>query len=816
MSIIAFAVGVWLCQQLPELPGLALLLAGSGGVLAVALVPPGCVTGRGCFRAAMACLRGVVACRSSRFRGEGSSADYPFARLRWRRSAVLLLALAVGFLWALGRAHWRLADELPMTSERRDVVVTGVVEELPQRLERGVRFVLRVEKASAPVADRVLLSWYRASGRPEDDENAPDLSTIRPGERWTLTVRLKRPHGFVNPDGFDYEGWLLERGLRATGYVRGGGDNRRVDADVRRFGTAVHRFRDAVRSRFLTTLDAAPYVGVLVALAVGDQNAIPQTQWDVFRKTGVAHLVSISGLHVSLVALLVGGAIGRLWRRIPPLALRLPARKAAAFAGLLAAAAYALLAGLGIPTQRSLVMLAVVAIAMLLGREQAGSRILALALLCVLLVDPWAVLSAGFWLSFGAVGVILYLLAGRTGRIPGWRAAAATQGGITLATAPALVVLFNGFSLLSPVANAFAIPVVSFLVTPLALLAIVVPWAPLLEFAHVLTAWMMIALEWLAALPFAMWQQAAPPALLAVAGVVGVAWVLLPRGTPARCAGVLAMLPMLAWSPPRPGDGAFTVTVLDVGNGLAVHVHTAHHDLMYDAGPAYGPEVDAGDRVLLPYLAASGIARLDALVLSHDDLDHAGGAKSLVEGVEVGKVLADLPHDHPLVGAGSPAVSACRGAPHWTWDEVGFEVLHPLPGAPKSARDNDDSCVLKITAAGRSVLLAGDIERGAERALVARSPQALASDVVVVPHHGSRSSSSAEFVRAAGAQAAVFSVGYLNPFRHPHPLVWSRWATGGARNWRTDSQGAIRIVVADGNVTVDAERLRTPRYWHGR
>ncbi len=524
-------------------------------------------------------------------------------------------------------------------------------------------------------------------------------------------------------------------------------------------------------------------------------------------------MVSISGLHVSLAGLMVGGLVGWGWRRVPRLALRCPARKAAATVGLVVAAAYALLAGLGIPTQRSLVMLTVVAVAMVLGRETAGSRVIAVALLCVLVVDPWAVLSAGFWLSFGAVAVILYLLSGRLQRTSGWRAAVVTQLGITVAMIPALLVLFNAFSLVSPVANAFAIPLVSFVVTPLALLAIVLPHTWILELAHWLTGGMMRALECLAALPFAMWQQAAPPALLAAAGVIGVAWLMLPRGTPARYAGALAVVPMLTWSPPRPAEGEFRMTVLDVGHGLAVHLQTAEHDLVYDAGPAYGPGADAGTRVIIPYLAASGVGRIDRLVVSHDDLDHTGGMDALLDGVPVLALVSNLPAQR--LRSQSAAALPCRAGERWRWDGVDFEVLHPAQEHP-SGPDNDASCVLRIAGAAGAALLAGDIERAAERSLVARAGPKLASDVIVVPHHGSRSSSSPAFVDAVGAEVAVFSIGYLNPFRHPHPAVWARWAASGAHNWRTDSQGAVRIEVTADGVRTSAQRMLDARYWHGR
>ncbi|WP_335622088.1 DNA internalization-related competence protein ComEC/Rec2 [Azoarcus olearius] len=773
MSIFMFALGTAALQLQPELP------------TAVTVV---------WVAAALAAAVGLAAV----LRGRGRAA----------RLSLMAAAALAGFIGAALRADDRLADVLPMAWEGRDVPMVGVIDDLPQSFGEGVRFTLAVESAEGPVPSRVQVSWYR--GR---DDDSP-LPRLLPGERWAFTLRLKRPHGFVNPAGFDYEAWLLERGVRATGYVRAQPAPRRLHEDAGGWMTRVHRVRAAVRDRFLAALGEAPYAGILVALAVGDQRAIPAEQWEVFRRTGIAHLVSISGMHISLIALLAGGLVNLLWRRVPALVLRLPARKAGVLAGLAAALGYGLLAGMGIPVQRAAIMLSMAAIALMLGREVAPSRVLALAVLGVLLVDPWAVLAAGFWLSFGAVGAILVLAGGRIGPAARWSAAVRLQLGITLATVPLLVALFHSFPLVSPLANAVAIPLVSFVVTPLALLAMVLPWDLLLEAAHWVTARVMDWSVLLADLPFALWRQAAAPGWALAAGAVG-AWMwLLPRPLPGRAGALLMVGLLLGWQPPRPAPGSFRATVLDVGNGLAVHVQTATHDLLYDAGPPYGPLSDAGERVVLPYLAANGVARLDALVLSHDDADHSGGAGSVLESIAVDEVLAGEGAGF-VPAAGVPA-RACAAGEQWAWDDVGFQVLHPVAGRGPARRNNDDSCVLRIAAGGGSLLLVGDIEQRAEAGLVRGDAAVLASSVIVVAHHGSRSSSSPAFVDAVLPEAAVFSVGYRNMFGHPHPMVWARWAEAGARNWRTDSQGAIAIEVDGSGVTVNAARESAPRYWHGR
>lgn len=770
----AFALGVWSFQQLPELPGrnglhlcmLLMTLAGLGWFL----------------------LRGGTAARAAVLLG-------------------CVAAALAGWSWAGWRAEWRLNDALPMQYEGVDILLTGVVAELPQPLGNGVRFVLAVEQAAHPVPRRVQLSWYGGRG----EEAAP---RVAPGERWRFTVRLKRPHGFSNPHGFDYEAWLLERGIRATGYVRAGGQQR-LAGQVACPMLWVQRQRERIRARFAATLGEAPQAGIVTALAIGDQRAIAAEQWQVFRRTGVNHLVAISGLHVSLVAVFAGLLAGLLWRRVPGLLLRVPLRRAAALAGLLGATAYALLAGLGIPVQRALIMLAVVALAMVSGREAAGSRVLALALLAVLLVDPWAVLAAGFWLSFAAVAVILLVLGGRIAPQGGWRAALCVQLAITLALVPALLVLFQAFSLVSPLANALAIPLVSFVIAPLALAAAVLPIDALLHLADWCAGWMMRWLGWLAASPLAVWQQAAPPGALVLAGGAGVLWLLLPRGTPGRLAGVLAVLPLLLWTPVRPPAGGFVATVLDVGQGQAIHVQTARHDLLIDAGPPYGPTTDAGARVVLPYLNAQGVRRLDALMVTHGDADHAGGAQSVLDGVEVGVVYASLAPGHALRERTGDALRPCVAGDAWAWDGVRFAVLHP-DGGRRLRKENDNACVLRVATAEGALLVTSDIEALAERELLARGAAALAGSVVVAPHHGSRSSSTAALVDAVRPAAVIYSVGYRNPFRHPHPEVWARWSAGGARAWRTDSQGAIRIALDGGGLRIAAQRELRPRYWHGR
>lgn len=728
----------------------------------------------------------------------------------------LLACLLAGIGWAGMLAQQRLADVLPSAWEGQDVQVSGVIAELPNEFGHGVRFSFQVDRIDTPGAilpKRLALSWYRGW---RDEENY-ELPHLLAGERWQLTVRLKQPHGNANPHAFDYEAWLFERNLRATGYVRKSADNRRLAANTPGIRYAVERLRQGIRDRFQASLPDSASVGILAALAVGDQQAVSGPLWRTFARTGTTHLMSISGLHVTMLAALLGGLCGWLWRRVPGLALRLPAQQAAIVAGWLAAAAYTLLAGAGVPALRTLAMLSVCALAMASRRHVGAWTTLALALLAVLLWDPWAVLAAGFWLSFGAVAALFIAGSGRLGSGDWWTRFGLTQWAATLGTLPLLLFFFQQFSLVSPLANALAIPAISFLITPLALLAALLDWYPALWLADWLMNWLLVVLDGLAALPLAVWSPPAPAWWTVPLGLLGAGLLLLPRGWPGKPAALALLAPALFLPVAQPGEGEAWLTTLDVGQGLAVVVRTAKHSLLYDAGPYYSAESDAGQRIAVPFLRAVGVSRLDRLVITHQDSDHAGGAASVLESLPVGQLLDSLPATHWLHArpAARNITQPCLRGQHWQWDGVEFTVLHPAAedyaAQPKKA--NHLSCVLRVVSGGKVMLLSSDIEAADEAAMLARaSGDELRADVVLAPHHGSKTSSTAAFIAAVGASKVIFPMGYRNRFGHPKAEVWQRWADSGAELWRSDRDGALTVRLPD--VQIEAERAQRQRYWH--
>jgi len=756
--------------------------------------------------------------------------------LRWRRALLggLVIGLVGAALLGFGTSSWRaslrLADALPAALEGQDVVVTGVIANLPQRSAAGLRFRVEVESATlqgalVQIPERLAVGWYR--GQHDDAALSEPQADLRAGQRWRFGLRLRRPHGNLNPHGFDYELSLFEQGLRATGYVR---DAPPPELLQRAAGHPVERLRQRVRDAIEAAVPDRRAAGVLAALAVGDQGAIEREDWDLYRNTGIAHLVSISGLHITMFAWLAGGVIGWAWRRSARAMLRCPAPLAARWGGLVCAAAYALFSGWGVPSQRTVWMLATVTLLQTLGLRWPWLLVLLLAAVVVTVVDPWALMQAGFWLSFVAVGLLMASsnqevtppVDRAASRLRRWAAAVwavvrrdvRTQVLATIGLAPLTLVFFQQLSLVGFAANLIAIPLITLVITPLALLGVAL--VPLWTLGAAGVQLLNTLLGGLAQLPGAVWVAPVAPAWAQAAGLLGAVLLVLPLPWRAR-ALALPLLVALVW-PPRalPAPGEFELLALDVGQGTAVLVRTQGHLLVFDAGPQYSRESDAGQRVLLPLLRALGEPRIDTLVLSHRDLDHVGGAPALLKAMPVGEVLSSLETGHPILALARQA-TRCSTGQAWDWDGVHFEVLRPLAtDYERALKSNAMSCVLRVSSLGaqpRSVLLTGDIERDQEVAMVAASGDALRSDVLVVPHHGSRTSSTPTLLDAVRPRIAVFQAGYRNRFGHPAPDVVARYVARGIERYATPECGAWRWD-SRGAPTGVCQRDAVRRYWH--
>ncbi|MGB7181906.1 MAG: DNA internalization-related competence protein ComEC/Rec2 [Burkholderiaceae bacterium] len=754
--------------------------------------------------------------------------------LMWRVSALRwwLLVVSLTALMVISRAHGGLDARLTPAMEGVDYAVVGQISSLVTRFEHGRRFDFRISHCVntapfCPAGRKVRLSWY---GR------TPHL--LHAGQHWQLNVRLKRPHGLVNPGGFDAELRALQSGTDGYGYVR---KKRRQEPPnnwrpvrlIRDGGfslaATIAAARDAVQlamQRGLGKVD--PTVsGTLIALVTGNQSAIPAGMWDIYNRTGTSHLMSISGLHVTMFAALAVGLSRFLLRnsRLVPLLVlrRFAAPHIAWFCGLVAALAYSAFSGWGIPAQRTCWMLAAAGGVLLSGRHCSLPFVLALAAAIVVVIDPWAPLSAGFWLSFVAVIAIIVYAHGwlENGRVF-LQAAARTQWAATIALLPLGAVWFGSVSVVSPVANAVAIPVVSIVLTPLAMVAgFISVWWPsggdvLLALAAGITYYLLLFLSWAGASSQAIWITGHPSPWVLALPALGAGLILWPAAPVPRVVAAGLLMPLLLLPAAASVDGRFRLVALDVGQGSAVLIQTARHSLLFDTGPTYDADSGAGDRLVAPLLRSRQIRRLDTVVLSHADADHIGGAHRLIDQFNPSQVLSSMPSDSPKAHR-LPKMQLCRRGDSWQWDGVQFSILHPgaLVLGNKRSNRNARSCVLHVKGRGGSVLLTGDIEAAQEKTLVAVYGNAgLNADVLIAPHHGSGTSSTTQFLATVNPRFAVFQMGYRNRFRHPAHRVLRRYQQRAIDVLRSDVDGAVEIDFSPGTgIQLIRHRQVNKPYW---
>ncbi|MBC7680873.1 MAG: DNA internalization-related competence protein ComEC/Rec2 [Ferruginibacter sp.] len=745
--------------------------------------------------------------------------------LRW------LVALLGGLLLAFGLCGVRAVafseTALDANLEGRDIRVVGVVVAMPQRSEAGLRFRLAVESAQldavpATVPPLIDLAWYSgmlafgAGGSATQSELQRQPDDLRAGERWQMTVRLKAPHGGRNPHGFDFELWLWEQGVQATGSVRAGSKDVAPQRLADTWQHPVERARQAVRDAIYLQVADRHLAGVIAALVVGDQNAIERADWDMFRAAGIAHLMSISGLHVTMFAWLAAAAVGWLWRRSDVLGWRAgeawPVPQVALVGGVLLATGYAVFSGWGVPSQRTIWMLAIVGLLRASGRQWPWPLVWLLACAVVLAIDPYAFLQAGFWLSFVAVGVLFAtdLGADDAGAISAkarFVSMVREQWIITLALTPLTLLLFQQVSVVGLVANLLAIPWVTLMVTPLCMLGVLVP--PLWQAAALAIDALGWALQLLVHLPFATVSVAAPALWMGAIGILGGVLLVLRLPWGWRAMGVPLLLPVLLWQPPRPPLGHFELLAADIGQGNAVVVRTTGHTLVFDTGPRFGLDSDAGQRVLVPLLRAMG-ETVDTVVVSHRDSDHSGGAASLLATQPQAMLLSSIEAANPLQAV--RAVQRCMAGQGWVWDGVRLDVLHPQSiDYDTPQKPNALSCVLRVSNGTSTALLVADIEQPQEARLVA-SHAALKADVLLVPHHGSKTSSSPAFLDAVQPRFALVQAGYRNRFGHPAPPVLARYQERGIPVVDSSHCGAATWH-STAPTQIHCDRQDDPRYW---
>ncbi|SFN07158.1 DNA internalization-related competence protein ComEC/Rec2 [Dokdonella immobilis] len=734
----------------------------------------------------------------------GTAAVVALGLLFVRRLDRLPVWFLLGFFWTAWHAQGVLGARLPDALHGRDFDVVGTVRGLPNVGPDSTRFDFDIASAmldGKPLSlrGRVRLNWY---------DKAPELS---PCTNWQLRLRLRPPRGLVNPGGHDSERGAAQRGVVAVGYVREDRDNRSTGSAA---GPCIDLWRQSIAQAVGRELGSSPSSGLLRALAVGDQSAIGEPEWQVLRATGIGHLIAISGLHVGMFAAF-GALLGRLlWKLFPRLTLRIPGPLIEAPVAMACAFGYGMLAGMGVPTVRTLLMIAIALLARFARRATSVAQALALAALAIVAWDPLAVLSAGFWLSFVGVAILLSMTRAGGIEVPAWRELPRVQLGLSLALLPLSVWFFGQGSLIGPIANLIAVPWVSFLVVPLTVAGslLVVDWpalgGPLLHAAdHLLTGLWRI-MEWLAALPSAQVYFAAAPLWALLLALVGTAWMLLPRGVPVRWLGVLLLLPLLV--PPQQdlAEGEFEAWMFDVGQGLAVLVHSRDGAWLYDAGPRYPSGFDVGEAVVIPSLHALGIGALDRIVISHGDSDHAGGARALHLAFPDAPIESGEP-DRLDLPAGD-----CPSAFGEATDDV--QMRGVSASRDEATKSNDRSCVILVAGRYGSLLLTGDATSRVEPAIAAALGEGPRPLVMSVPHHGSKTASSSAFLDALSPQLGLISAGYRNQFGHPHADVLERYAQRAVPLMNTGSSGYLHLRFGRDGLQTEQGRLLRSAWWRMR
>jgi competence protein ComEC len=725
--------------------------------------------------------------------------------LRWRATKIPAVFM-LGFLWAALYAEITLAPFPDEALEGQTILIEGTVLDIPRQFPASkIRFPFYVDRLKSgngwlAINAKVRLNWY-----------GPVRIPVA-GETWQLMVRLKRPHGFSNPGGFDYERWLFQQGIRATGYVRKDSHNKKTsESNI----NIIKRLRYRLIAFLEDSGSSLPAASMVQALTIGDRGRISPNQWDTLRATGTAHLMAISGLHISLVAGLVFWWVRIIWLRCGRFVEAVPARKVAAACALVAGLFYAMLSGFGIPAQRALIMVSVLMLAIVSDRTSSLMYAVSIAAILTLLVDPSSVLSAGWWLSFWAVTVIAYVTSGRQGEQGAARKWGVMHVVLTICMFPLLLDIFQQASLIAPIANFVAVPWVGMVVVPLALIGTLVftisesVGGALLNASAWLLDLIWPGLEWLAGLEFALWQQHQPVVWTLPVAIAGVLLIFIPRGFPGRWVGLLLIVPMFLVQPAAPKQGDVWVTLLDVGQGLSTIIQTERHTLVYDTGPKFSATFDTGQAVIVPFLRFQGIRRVDTLIISHGDNDHIGGARSLLEQYPASRIISSVPGELP-----DSKVMPCRRGDHWQWDGVRFAILHPETG--DGYEGNNASCVLRVEIPnGQSVLLTGDIEKPVEQTLLDQQRDKLPADILIVPHHGSKTSSTKKFIEVVNPTFALFPAGYRNRYHFPVPAVVERYASKGVTMYETGQQGAITLKLAStsGKPEIRLQRDESPHYW---
>jgi competence protein ComEC len=709
-----------------------------------------------------------------------------YQKTRW------LISCLSGFLWAILYGYQSLSSPLPLAKESVELQISGYVDSLPQYSDRRVRFDFILDPLLENLPKKIRLNWYSKTQR------------LEAGQYWNFTVKLKRPSGVLNPYGFDYERYLFTQGIGATGYVRLTSPPVRLKKKAEWHIISLRQQISQQLERIAASNNQLP---LIKALSIGDHHQITNQQWTLLRHTGTTHLLAISGLHIGLVAGLVFFLSQKLWAYTG--ILRLSPQKFAAINGLCAAGFYAALAGFSISTQRALLMVIMALLLLVFQRHLKQSTLFATVLGVILLINPLVVLSAGFWLSFFAIFLIFYTNSKQQGATHWFQKTLKTHLLLTLGLAPLLAYFFQEVSLISPVANFIAIPWVSFFIVPSLLIAVAVGFvspflsAKLLLFVGLNLELLFKFLQTLADFPFAVISLSVTSIGAVLCAMIGLLLLLAPRGVPARHLGIIFCLPLFLGKQNSLNEGEFKLFLLDVGQGLSTVIQTRKYWLIFDTGARYSEKFDMGKAVIVPFLKGLNISKIDRLIISHADNDHIGGLKSIKETLNIKSLVSS---------AAIPQSTPCLSGQQWQWDGIKFTFLSP--NLSQFDSKNNNSCVLKIESAYGSALLTGDIEAISEAALVENSSNNLKSDLLIAPHHGSKTSSTPAFLGKVRPKWILIPSGYKNRYHFPHASVLTRYQAIKSIWFSTANNGMLTATFKQSGQSIDQYRSRAAKYWN--
>ncbi len=713
-------------------------------------------------------------------------------------------ACALGFAWCLCYAYFHNAWTIPEDWQGKPLSVTGYIASIPTSSVTGQAFLFSLRKIQfngttlAPHA-MIKLTWRN------------NTSSLHVGEQWNFHVHLKKTYGTMNPGGFDYEAYAFQAGIRANGYIVENEKNTLVDSHWYHY--PIDRVRELLAEKIATNLPATQTSPWITALVIGERHDIDEKDWQVLRSTGTNHLMAIAGLHIGLMAALAHFFVAGVWRRFPYLVNKFPAVHAGAIAALSVALIYSALAGFSIPTQRACLMLTFFLLALLMRKNIGAWYAWSCALLCILLINPLTVLTESFCLSFGSVALIIYGVSGRISPKGWWWQWGRIQWVIALGLVPLSIALFQQCSLISFAANSIAIPWVGFLVVPLSLLGSFLfifsnhAAAFVLILADKILSILWLVLTWFSHLPNVVWYQTVPHLWMLIAAIIGIIFLLFPVGFPGRYFGIVWLLPLALYKPAVPQPGEAWLTVLDIGQGLSAVVQTQTHTLVFDTGPRLSASFDMGDSVVVPFLHAINTRQVDLLVVSHSDNDHIGGAAAVMSQINVLKVKTSAPTHFAHA-------DLCLRGDTWTWDGVNFSFLYPTKDTLN--KNNDSSCVLRVSNGKQQILMTGDIEKSAEKELTANESDNLSATILIAPHHGSKTSAVKNFVNLVDPKYVLFATGYRNRYHFPHPSVVKLYQEKNVIAYNTADTGAIQFKLNSSGVesAPGLYRKQHKHYWN--